>query len=82
MFWEGLQKDFESWTRKTTGCWELSGMFCERMADNNVESIAADGGLACEVSERSLKTQQASLEELNDRKGNRINMTAGQGTLN
>ena len=57
-------------------------MFCGHMADNKVECSAADGGLACEVSERSLKTQQARLEELNDRKGNRINMTAGEGTLN
>lgn len=34
-------------------CLELSGMFAETLENKNVESIADNGGLACEVSEGS-----------------------------
>ena len=34
----------------------LGELFCRGLGDKNVEDNAKDGGLACEVSEESLKT--------------------------
>lgn len=34
-------------------CSKLGKLFCRSFGDNNVEKVADEGGLACEVSERS-----------------------------
>ena len=40
-------------------------MFCGSLEDRNVESSTEDGGLACEVSEGSLKTLSETFVILN-----------------
>ena len=36
--------------------WGFAELLCGSLGDKNVEGNAEDGGLACEVSEQSLKT--------------------------
>jgi hypothetical protein len=45
----------ELWTRKALGCLILVKLFCRSLEDKNVEGNAEDGGLPCEVPEKSLK---------------------------
>jgi hypothetical protein len=40
--------------RKTMACSILPELFCRSLEDKSIEICAADGGLACEVSEKSL----------------------------
>lgn len=46
---------FESWTGKAIECPELSGLFCSGLEDKDVKSYADSRGLACELSEGSLR---------------------------
>ena len=55
----GFRKDcgriVELCARKSTECWEFSGMFWASLEYRNLESRAEDVGLACDASEKSLK---------------------------
>ena len=55
-FWKDYTSTLELLAKKATECWELSGIVCGDLEDKNVESNADDGGLAVEISGRSLKT--------------------------
>ena len=62
----GFRKDcgriVELCPRKSTECWEFSGMFWASLEYRNLESNAEDGDLACDVSEGSLKTLSGSTQ--------------------
>ena len=70
-FGEDCGRTLELWTRNVIECRELSGLLCGSLEDNNIESSADGGGLACEVSdgnsvhlyEESVVTDQSEAEE-------------------
>ena len=55
MFWGGLWKDFGTLGQKIHSVLRALLKLCRSLEDN-VESSAEDGGLACEISEGRLKT--------------------------
>lgn len=57
-------KILELCARKSTECWDFSGMFCGSLEDRNLESSAEDVGLACDAPEGSLKTLSGSTQGL------------------
>jgi hypothetical protein len=55
-FEEDSKGTLEVWPRNTMERLKFGELFHKNLEDKNVESNAEDGGLACEVSEGSLKT--------------------------
>lgn len=64
-FGEDHRQTLELQTRKAIELWELSGLLYRIFENNNVEGYTDNGGLACLVSEESLKTVFGPFVNLN-----------------